>query len=1057
MTKRDHKKVLDIEGRVWVLVILGLFSGIFLGGLILHQERSKSAASQKITSQLLQIQAQYSEFTNNATHSSVDLAILSSSPNDNDHTSIALQHFSNHSQKESLIIQKISDFVAGTAAEKSMDHFEVANNNWKVQAEKTLDLRAERLAMGYRRDKSAIQCNQLIQEFIFQLAQLDEKTTKLQNSDIKAMVSPLLGNSVHFQGLLWQLAQRSEPDSCQILFKNRIQPVLQKINDQSNSLRMATQGNENYSAQVSELLSTARNMTKAMIGSSAGNQVQSGFYQYHLRQLQISHESQCLQSVLAEATEEVNRGLKNIKDSLEGAAIDNLASMQKSCNQRLAKIFLFSGVLAILFITLARFITRSISTIRSNELKTTKDLASSRERFSDIALASGDWVWEIDTQATFTFATGKVKEFAGKTSANIVGTPFTKYMVEEERSRFLDMFAEAGKMKANITDFQYWLINMQGQEYCMQINAVPILAPEGEYLGFRGINKDITSRILDSENMQFAKEEAEAMNLQLEIVAAKANEMAQQAEIANAAKSDFLATMSHEIRTPMNGIIGMTELLIDTGLNATQGDLANIVQTSGEALLSLINDILDYSKIEANKMEIEILEYSPRELVDQVLDLLGLKATNSGLQLIAIVDPTVPHLMMGDAARLRQILINLTGNALKFTKEGTVTIRVELLATAKDNDTLKISVIDTGIGIPQKKIQSLFEPFAQCDSSTTREYGGTGLGLAICKQLSETMGGEIGAESSVGMGSTFWFTTVMPRAAVQPTPKQYAKTALILSPCPLIRTSLISMCQYHGLQTMEAENDNQGWEILGRRHQQHNPIDLVLADGSDPSFEGKTFLQQLGKGTGYPSTPGILLVPITELVDDHSGKPGIQPFEIPLPVKNKSLGNCLKKWAVLGVGKEGPKGIPTKGLPVAKLNLKDSFKDMDLKILLVDDNKINLRVAVGLLKKLGLKTETAPNGKVALQMFKDQPLGLILMDCMMPEMDGYEASSEIRKIENGQSHIIIIAMTANAMAGDRDRCLEAGMDDYIAKPIKSETLHQVIHRQLANHQSLQLT
>jgi len=658
-----------------------------------------------------------------------------------------------------------------------------------------------------------------------------------------------------------------------------------------------------------------------------------------------------------------------------------------------------------------------------------------------MALSSGDWVWEVDNQGYFTYATGNVEKFVNLNCSEIIGTLFSEYMLQEERSRFNISFQKAKQNKDAINDFQYWLTNADGEEFCMQINAIPITGDEGEPLGFRGVNKDITERIIAAENMKTAMDEAQEMNIQLENVATRANEMAVQAEAASVAKSAFLATMSHEIRTPMNGIIGMTELLMDTKLDSAQKEYADTVCTSGESLLVLINDILDYSKIEANKMDIEMLEYSPRDVVDQTLELLQVKANESGLCLTGIVSPEVPQVMIGDAARMRQVLINLTGNAIKFTQDGQVTIRVEILNRNEDTETLKLSVSDTGIGVPNKKIKSLFEPFSQCDSSTTREFGGTGLGLAISKKLAEAMGGEIGAESTLGKGSTFWFTTITPAAKKQITATPSNQQALIISSCPLFRESLASICVHNGLQVKEVENALEAGNILDRN--QPNPISIVIADGSDPTSNNQQFLHDLTEDHQHYATPGIILVPMENLkqlrlhtLDNHR-------IINSLPALSKSIGNSIQQLGLKnGNATESPMEIKT---PIASEN---SQLRQDLKILLVDDNNINLKVALGVLKKIGFKAKTATNGKIAVQMFQDNTPDMILMDCMMPEMDGYEATAAIRKLESDGSHIPIIAMTANAMEGDREKCLASGMDDYISKPVKSAALEEIILRQM---------
>ena len=571
---------------------------------------------------------------------------------------------------------------------------------------------------------------------------------------------------------------------------------------------------------------------------------------------------------------------------------------------------------------------------------------------------------------------------------------------------------------------EWTLVRKDGTHLTVTLTVASVRNAAGETTGFLSVAEDITQQKKAREELIAAREQAE-----------------QAARI----KGEFLANMSHEIRTPMNGIIGMTELALDTNLGVEQREYLQTVKSSADSLLRIVNDILDFSKIEAGKLELDLHPFQLRENLADAMKTLAIRAHEKNLELLWHAPPDVPDGLVGDVGRLRQVLVNLVGNAIKFTEQGEVGVTVELESQTKSSVRLRFSVNDTGIGIPLSKSQLIFEPFSQADTSTTRVHGGTGLGLSISRQIVRMFGGEIEIQSEVGHGSTFYFTIELPLSTDLPSSRLdfslVGVRVLVVDDNGTNRRILEEMLRNWHMKPTAVASGPEALEAMQQAERANSPFQLVLTDCHMPRMDGFMFVEELRKHSELSGATIMMLTSgVSQGAFERCRELGIAATLIK-PVKQSELQRAVTTTLSRALA----------ATPKSATASAAATSVRPLKVLLVEDNPVNQRVAARMLQKHGHSVKVVGDGQAGLDAIDSEMFDVVLMDIQMPVLDGFAATSRLRERELATGgHLPVIAMTAHAMAGDRERCLDAGMDDYVSKPIDSGNLNAALTRVLAN-------
>ena len=664
----------------------------------------------------------------------------------------------------------------------------------------------------------------------------------------------------------------------------------------------------------------------------------------------------------------------------------------------------------------------------------------SEHRFRLISETLPVGIFETDEKSECLYTNTSWQEIFGLSLIEGLMSDWRTFLHPDDRESVSEQWEQTlTNLKAFSKDCR--IITPKGVERWIHLRSSPVFSDTGTR--YTGTVADITHRKRTEVELEKAKDAAEAANI---------------------AKSEFLANMSHEIRTPMNGVIGMANLLMDTDLNGEQRQFTETIRKSADSLMTVINDILDFSKIEAGKLELENIDFDLRVTLEEVSELMSLKAYEKGLEFASVVHHEIPSLLRGDPGRLRQILINLLGNAIKFTDSGEVTLKAKLEKEGANRAVIRFSVHDTGIGISEEGTNRLFQSFSQVDGSTSRNYGGTGLGLAISKQLTELMEGRIGVDSKEGQGSTFWFTVELEKQpddckAVMIPADIRKKRILFVDDNAINRQVYREQLKSWGCRFGEASSGTQAMDELRRARKTGDPFEIAIIDMQMPEMNGEELGRSIKQDPDLADTILIMVSSMGARGDvARLKKIGFAAY-LTKPIKQSQLYDCLATTAKIWKEKKQPIDATV----VTRHSLADN-KKQGICILLAEDDATNQKVALHILKKFGYRADAAGNGQEVLQALEKIPYDIVLMDIQMPVMDGYTATRRIRELElkaqrvkinpndsedlsdfeiqlsARSGRIPIIAMTAHAMKGDREKCIAAGMDDYTTKPINPEEL-----------------
>lgn len=714
------------------------------------------------------------------------------------------------------------------------------------------------------------------------------------------------------------------------------------------------------------------------------------------------------------------------RNSVQSRLLEAERSMRTGRNQVSESVYENTRYLVILILTMAVLVVLTAIEIRRyrSDLEIRKQseeaLRESEAKFRGLFESVMDSMYQTTLDGKLLAANPALVAMLGYGSEEelkAAGLVTNIYAEPHKRNEFIRSVVRQGEVRNK----EMVLTRKDGARITVLDNFRTVLDASGDVAYLEGTLIDISDRIAFEEELARARDSAiQASRL----------------------KSEFLANMSHEIRTPMNGVIGMTNMLLDTHLSVEQREYAVAVRRSAGFLLEIINDILDFSKIEAGKPELASVDFSPRICVEEVLEMLFEMAEERKIELLCHFDDTVPDALRGDPGRLRQVITNLVGNALKFTEHGEVIVRVSAKDPSAPEVMLEFDVSDTGIGITPDQMARIFEPFCQGDGSTTRKYGGTGLGLNISRKIAETMKGSIDVKSQPGVGATFHFTAMFenrsPGVSWYPPAELKDLRVLVVEDNHAARSLLVEKVRNWGMQPMECAEAQSALRILQQHASAGEPINFALVDCQMPGLNGIDFVQSV---RADHSLMGLQLVLITNfghrsvaLGDWDRTIAGV----VTKPIRGKTLLDILTH------GRNPPPIASDLFLASGVLGRGVS----NCRILVAEDNLVNQKVASRMIEKLGHPVDVVSNGNEALLAIEQKEYGLVLMDCQMPGMDGFKATAEIRRRENGTSHLPVIAMTAHAMKGDRERCINSGMDDYLTKPVNSEELAAVLQRWL---------